>query len=29
MKKILALLLAVAMVFSMVACGAGEKKGDD
>ena len=29
MKKILALLLAVAMVFSMVACGGGEKKGDD
>ena len=28
MKKLLALLLAVAMVFSMVACG-GEKKGDD
>ena len=29
MKKMLALLLAVAMIFSMVACGAGEKKGDD
>ena len=28
MKKLLSLLLAVAMVFSMVACG-GEKKGDD
>ena len=28
MKKLLALLLAVLMVFSMVACG-GEKKGDD
>ena len=28
MKKLLALLLAVAMIFSMVACG-GEKKGDD
>ena len=28
MKKLLALLLAVAMAFSMVACG-GEKKGDD
>ena len=29
MKKMLALLLAVAMVFAMVACGAGAKKGDD
>ena len=29
MKKMLALLLAVAMVFSLVACGGGEKKGDD
>lgn len=29
MKKLLALLLAVAMVFSLVACGGGEKKGDD
>ena len=29
MKKLLALLLAVAMVFSMVACGGAEKKGDD
>ena len=29
MKKMLALLLAVAMVFSLVACGACEKKGDD
>ena len=29
MKKMLALLLAVAMIFAMVACGAGEKKGDD
>ncbi len=29
MKKLLALLLAVLMVFSMVACGAGEEKGDD
>ena len=29
MKKLLALLLAVAMVFALVACGGGEKKGDD
>ena len=29
MKKLLALLLAVAMVFSLVACGGAEKKGDD
>ena len=29
MKKLLALLLALAMVLTMVACGAGEKKGDD
>ena len=29
MKKNLALLLAVAMVFSLVACGGAEKKGDD
>ena len=29
MKKLLALLLAVVMVFSLVACGGGEKKGDD
>ena len=29
MKKMLALLLAIVMVFSLVACGGGEKKGDD
>lgn len=29
MKKLLALLLAVLMMFSLVACGGGETKGDD
>ena len=29
MKKMLALLLAIVMVFSLVACGGAEKKGDD
>ena len=29
MKKVLSLLLAVVMMFSLVACGGGEKAGSD
>ena len=29
MKKLLAILLALVMIMSLVACGGGEKKGDE